>query len=609
MTTRIFSAEENISETKSSEQMKQNIGLSVSVPGGPGGSLKHEKTKGSNQEDLVKEVWTKDRIMFEASGGNTILAADPPRWCASVLDFRNWRVVEQGTLLPLATAIGTCANSEYEKVAEWFVQAVPARSLFNAVPPSREFHVRLKLTREIESITNQMLADNYRQDVCTYLGHRPKTPIAPKRHGITRRETREIKKKSSETQFGIKRDHLITIAQQVLYLDGLLIHVMTSNVLILPQFDLTDTVALFSPKSFQGPVLLQYPDEDRKKKVMESLEAYSETIWSMIVVSPHKYLQDGTLVVFKAFGPGKPLKAAEADKLAAAAAKEAKDADKAVAAARKDDDDANDAKSAAKAEKNDTKIAETTTKAKEASSNSEQLAQAAEEAKATADAAQANADAANNVASWHQDLYLTIIRNEQGHFLPAISSSTEAAMWRLHKLESVKTGGEAFERGESVRLSWRFEDQTAGFRDFSEDVFGRLRHNLPDKAPQEFFLKFPFPGFETQKEAVEGGRCMIMNGHKGLDPKYETLQVRSYPPEEEKSEDLDFEQNEVLYGLFDLSFRLDVLGKFYSHGEGCGNKRLPFVDTNSGRRSTFALRLYDVGHRSNSGRATARNGI
>ena len=233
LTTRIFYAEEKISATKSSEQMKQNIGLSVTAPGGAGGSLKHSKTKGQDGHEMLQEIWTNDKIMFEASGGNTILAADPPRWCASVLEFQNWRAIEQGTFLPLATVIANCADAEFMKVKEWFIQAVPARSLFNYIPLSRELDVRLKLTKEIENITNQISEHDYtkKEEVCTYLGHRPDKPTEPERTGITRREVRETFEKSTKTLENKNiENYLTSFCKQVLrFVHAMMTHVLMSH--------------------------------------------------------------------------------------------------------------------------------------------------------------------------------------------------------------------------------------------------------------------------------------------------------------------------------------------------------------------------------------------
>ena len=186
-----MTAKQKMTETRVQERMKHSVGLSVQLPQNFGGSFKYDKSQGSSNKEIEQESDMEDRMAFEASGGNTILAADPPSWCASVLPFENWRVIERGALLPLATAIGECADWEFREVAMWFVQAVPALTQFNAVPASRELDVRLKLTTNIDGLTHHasLVTGVKKAQFCNYLGHRPDEPVHPIRTGLTRRET------------------------------------------------------------------------------------------------------------------------------------------------------------------------------------------------------------------------------------------------------------------------------------------------------------------------------------------------------------------------------------------------------------------------------------
>ncbi|KAF4997651.1 hypothetical protein FGRMN_3683 [Fusarium graminum] len=51
-------------------------------------------------------------MAWEATGGNTTLCNDPPQWCGTVGNFRNWRIVEQGDIIPLTQLISTFKGFE-----------------------------------------------------------------------------------------------------------------------------------------------------------------------------------------------------------------------------------------------------------------------------------------------------------------------------------------------------------------------------------------------------------------------------------------------------------------------------------------------------------------
>ena len=40
--------------------------------------------------------------------------------------------------------------------------------------------------------------------------------------------------------------------------------------------------------------------------------------------------------------------------------------------------------------------------------------------------------------------------------------------------------GTHIQKGDEIRLCWNFNDQTAGWRDFVDDMYGRRRNDVPD---------------------------------------------------------------------------------------------------------------------------------
>ena len=67
-------AESQASEQEQKEQMKWSVGVQVSTPFG-GGSFKHEEEKGSSSSSARREASQNELNVFEAVGGDTILAA------------------------------------------------------------------------------------------------------------------------------------------------------------------------------------------------------------------------------------------------------------------------------------------------------------------------------------------------------------------------------------------------------------------------------------------------------------------------------------------------------------------------------------------------------
>jgi hypothetical protein len=123
----------------------------------------------------------------------------------------------------------------------------------------------------------------------------------------------------------------------------------------------------------------------------------------------------------------------------------------------------------------------------------------------------------------------------------------------LKRGEGVKRG-ETIQEGDDIRLSWRFEDQNVGFRDFREDVFGHRRHNWPSNVPQTpLYFKLPWPRFESILKPSDGARAipnsMIMSPIASEDSIATTLSV--IPAQRYGAK--------MTWGVQDLAFKLDVV--------------------------------------------------
>ena len=136
--------------------------------------------------------------------------------------------------------------------------------------------------------------------------------------------------------------------------------------------------------------------------------------------------------------------------------------------------------------------------------------------------------------------HLTVFRNVQGMFMPAISDADEYQFWRIQKVDG-GIPGEPIKGGDAVRLTWRFADQTLGFRDYKDDVFGRrCNHCPPEVSTPELYLKVPWPRFEPSTAPT----ALVMSTKASKDIVGEPIQTRSglYP-----------------YLLQDLQFRIDAV--------------------------------------------------
>lgn len=92
LTTKLMTDTATLSSSEQKEQFKVSVGVSVTTPFG-GASVKHDETHGSSDtaEKAVKD--TVESNVFEAVGGNTLLANNPVAWSSSVGSSDLWRVI------------------------------------------------------------------------------------------------------------------------------------------------------------------------------------------------------------------------------------------------------------------------------------------------------------------------------------------------------------------------------------------------------------------------------------------------------------------------------------------------------------------------------------
>ncbi|KAJ7086996.1 hypothetical protein C8R44DRAFT_861959, partial [Mycena epipterygia] len=141
----------------------------------PPSQVEHEqgraKVEGQTDKHLSKS------IVFEATGGNTLLALYPLEWIDSVVDHNNWRVIEQTDLRPLADVLSEIPR--WAHVRQLLVQAIPAYSRYIHILRHRTLTFHLKVSIDEESISRIA-----QKKVQSYLAHDPQKIVWPVRSGL-----------------------------------------------------------------------------------------------------------------------------------------------------------------------------------------------------------------------------------------------------------------------------------------------------------------------------------------------------------------------------------------------------------------------------------------
>jgi hypothetical protein len=144
-----------VQQQKEKEAFRAAVGFAVKSPfATTAGEVSHEK--GSVKIEGRTEKNLSESVIFEAIGGDTLLASNPPAWIDSVMDHNNWRVndvvfppqygiysqhhflsFKRTGLMPLADVI-----SEFPSWAH--IQAIPSYAQYIKIPCNRTLNCRLK---------------------------------------------------------------------------------------------------------------------------------------------------------------------------------------------------------------------------------------------------------------------------------------------------------------------------------------------------------------------------------------------------------------------------------------------------------------------------------
>ncbi|KAM0433687.1 hypothetical protein ACHAQK_009121 [Fusarium lateritium] len=99
---------------------------------------------------------------------------------------------------------------------------------------------------------------------------------------------------------------------------------------------------------------------------------------------------------------------------------------------------------------------------------------------------------------------LVIFRNQQGVFLPAMSDSKDVHIWRVLKTDAAPGNKVNIAEGDQIQLAWCCQDQYCGYRDFTEDAFGRRRNGPPPESKgSTLYMRLPWPRFEPVESLAD----------------------------------------------------------------------------------------------------------
>ncbi|KAH7184519.1 uncharacterized protein B0J16DRAFT_241459, partial [Fusarium flagelliforme] len=157
------------------DQQKQSFRTSVgtSVSGNVGiynasVSASQEVTTGNAHTNENSSQTQNEACVFEAVGGNTILSTNPKAWCPTVADYKLWRVINRGDLLPLSQILSGIPG--FEAVPSWFVRAVPALNRYITLDQDHGCKARFRVMSPTDSSNG---------NASYYLGHNPNLPVTP----------------------------------------------------------------------------------------------------------------------------------------------------------------------------------------------------------------------------------------------------------------------------------------------------------------------------------------------------------------------------------------------------------------------------------------------
>ncbi|KAF9880810.1 hypothetical protein CkaCkLH20_01852 [Colletotrichum karsti] len=176
--TKTWEANERSTQERSKDDFKQTIGLAISSPVDVGVDAKRE-SMGSTDDSYSRGYRdNSEQVVFEAIGGNTILASSPQLWCQTVSDFANWRAIERTGLQSILESITQCDTMELRGAAKWFSNAISSErmSVSIDVPASGDLFAQIRFRTKTSDNRDQYLVYRFEDPVSITIMDQPVGP-------------------------------------------------------------------------------------------------------------------------------------------------------------------------------------------------------------------------------------------------------------------------------------------------------------------------------------------------------------------------------------------------------------------------------------------------
>ncbi|KAJ4328964.1 hypothetical protein N0V84_000535 [Fusarium piperis] len=144
-------AKEQEKESMVRSAFKAFVGVAVGFPQVASVSFKASHENQDHKDQGSKDTKQQEQLSFNAAGGNTILAAEPPAWLTSVgSDVNSWKVIQQCQLTAVMDVVSVIPS--YEEVDKWFLQAALKLTDYVIIPQNRTVNARFKVMFNLQRL-------------------------------------------------------------------------------------------------------------------------------------------------------------------------------------------------------------------------------------------------------------------------------------------------------------------------------------------------------------------------------------------------------------------------------------------------------------------------
>jgi hypothetical protein len=124
-TTKFAGALDRQDTAKQQDAIRWAVGAKVNAPYAAVGA-QYSREKGTDDTSAEKDYVNSSYLALSATGGNTLIGSDIPKWAPTIAPSKNWRVVKNEIALPIQEVIGAIPG--WKHVPQMFREIHEARS-------------------------------------------------------------------------------------------------------------------------------------------------------------------------------------------------------------------------------------------------------------------------------------------------------------------------------------------------------------------------------------------------------------------------------------------------------------------------------------------------